>query len=181
MRPSVFKALDEYNRKQADFAAWCKRRQIATDDWITLSGRDANGDKHGGARVLLDDDGAIVYGLGGGHTGKKLGEALNSLKSNRRHEKFNKWFHQSLNLNYELHSREKERNALNGKMRGDKKHEPLLKEYLSKTAEKEDVDRLKRALKEIEDRKRRHEQLTSEIKTWKARVKEHQKNAPPKW
>ena len=80
MRPSVFKALDEYNRKQADFAAWCKRRQIATDDWITLSGRDANGDKHGGARVLLDDDGAIVYGLGGGHTGKKLGEALTDIK-----------------------------------------------------------------------------------------------------
>ena len=80
MRPSVFKALDEYNRKQADFAAWFKRRQIATDDWITLSGRDANGDKHGGARVLLDDDGAIVYGLGGGHAGKKLGEALNDIK-----------------------------------------------------------------------------------------------------
>lgn len=80
MRPSVFKAPDEYNRKQADFAAWCKRRQIATDDWITLSGRDANGDKHGGARVLLDDDGAIVYGLGGGHAGKKLGEALTDIK-----------------------------------------------------------------------------------------------------
>lgn len=80
MRPSVFKALDEYNRKQADFAAWCKRRQIATDDWITLSGRDANGDKHGGARVLLDDDGAIVYGLGGGHAGKKLGDALKDIK-----------------------------------------------------------------------------------------------------
>ena len=80
MRPSVFKALDEYNRKQADFAAWCKRRQIATDDWITLSGRDSNGDKHGGARVLLDDDGAIVYGLGGGHAGKKLGDALTDIK-----------------------------------------------------------------------------------------------------
>ena len=80
MRPSVFKALDEYNRKQTDFAAWCKRRQIATDDWITLSGRDANGDKHGGARVFLDDDGAIVYGLGGGHAGKKLGEALTDIK-----------------------------------------------------------------------------------------------------
>ena len=80
MRPSVFKALDEYNRKQADFAAWCERRGIAMDDWITLSGRDANGDKHGGARVLLDDDGAIVYGLGGGHAGKKLGEALTDIK-----------------------------------------------------------------------------------------------------
>ena len=80
MRPSVFKALDEYNRKQTDFAAWCKRRQIATDDWITLSGRDSNGDKHGGARVLLDDDGAIVYGLGGGHAGKKLGDALTDIK-----------------------------------------------------------------------------------------------------
>lgn len=80
MRPSVFKALDEYNRKQADFAAWCKRRQIATDDWITLFGRDANGDKHGGARVLLDDDGAIVYGLGGGHEGKKLSEAFSEIR-----------------------------------------------------------------------------------------------------
>lgn len=83
MRPSVFKALDEYNRKQADFAAWCKRRQIATDDWITLSGRDSNGDKHGGARVLLDDDGAIVYGLGGGHAGKKLSEAFADMNKGR--------------------------------------------------------------------------------------------------
>lgn len=80
MRPSVFKALDEYNRKRADFAAWCKRRQIATDGWITLSNRNGAGDKVGGARVLLDDDGAIVYGLGGGHAGKKLGEALNDIK-----------------------------------------------------------------------------------------------------
>lgn len=80
MRPSVFKALDEYNRKQADFAAWCKRRQIATDGWITLSNRNGAGDKVGGARVLLDDDGAIVYGLGGGHAGKKLGDALNDIK-----------------------------------------------------------------------------------------------------
>lgn len=82
MRPSVFKALDEYNRKQADFAAWCKRRQIATDGWITLSNRNGAGDKVGGARVLLDDDGAIVYGLGGGHAGKKLGEALHEIKVN---------------------------------------------------------------------------------------------------
>ena len=80
MRPSVFKTLDEYNQKQVDFAAWCKRRQIATDRWITLSNRNGAGDKVGGARVLLDDDGAIVYGLGGGHAGKKLGEALTAIK-----------------------------------------------------------------------------------------------------
>jgi len=83
MRPAVFKALDEYNRKQADFAAWCKRRKIAMDGWITLSNRNGAGDKVGGARVLLDDDGAIVYGLGGGFKGKKLNDAFASIKADK--------------------------------------------------------------------------------------------------
>lgn len=65
MRPTIFKLMDKALRERAAF-----------DNWITLSGRDKNGDKHGGARVLLDDDGAIVYGLGGGHEGKKLGEVF---------------------------------------------------------------------------------------------------------
>ena len=69
MRPTIFKLMDAELERRAAF-----------DDWITLSGRDNNGNKHGGAHVLLDDDGTIVYGLGGGHRGKKLGEALGEIK-----------------------------------------------------------------------------------------------------
>ena len=82
MRPYIFKLMDAAQDEAARFSAWVKARGLAADDWITLSGRDSNGDKHGGARVLLDDSGAIVYGLGGGHEGKKLGEALNEIKVN---------------------------------------------------------------------------------------------------
>lgn len=82
MRPYIFKLMDAARDEAARFSAWVKARGLAADDWITLSGRDSNGDKHGGARVLLDDSGAIVYGLGGGHAGKKLGEALHEIKVN---------------------------------------------------------------------------------------------------
>lgn len=64
MRPYIFKLMDAARDEAARFSAWVKARGLAADDWITLSGRDSNGDKHGGARVLLDDSGAIVYGLG---------------------------------------------------------------------------------------------------------------------
>ena len=80
MRPYIFKLMDAARDEAARFSAWVKARGLAADDWITLSGRDSNGDKHGGARGLLDDSGAIVYGLGGGHAGKKLGEALHEIK-----------------------------------------------------------------------------------------------------
>lgn len=82
MRPYIFKLMDAARDEAARFSAWVKARGLAADDWITLSGRDSNGDKHGGARVLLDDSGAIVYGLGGGHAGKKLGDALHEIKVN---------------------------------------------------------------------------------------------------
>ena len=80
MRPYIFKLMDAARDEAARFSAWVKARGLAADDWITLSGRDSNGDKHGGARVLLDDSGAIVYGLGGGHEGKKLSEAFSEIR-----------------------------------------------------------------------------------------------------
>ena len=80
MRPYIFKLMDAAQDEAARFSAWVKARGLAADDWITLSGRDSNGDKHGGARVLLDDSGAIVYGLGGGHEGKKLSEAFSEMR-----------------------------------------------------------------------------------------------------
>ena len=80
MRPYIFKLMDAARDEAARFSAWVKTHGLAADDWITISGRDSNGDKHGGARVLLDDDGAIVYGLGGGHAGKKRGDALTDIK-----------------------------------------------------------------------------------------------------
>lgn len=80
MRPCIFKLMDAAQDEAARFSAWVKARGLAVDDWITLFGRDSNGDKHGGARVLLDDSGAIVYGLGGRFEGKKIGEAFNEIK-----------------------------------------------------------------------------------------------------
>lgn len=80
MRPYIFKLIGAAQDEAARFSAWVKARGLAADDWITLSGRDSNGDKHGGARVLLDDNGAIVYGLGGGHEGKKLSEAFSEIR-----------------------------------------------------------------------------------------------------
>lgn len=97
MRPYIFKLMDAARDETARFSTWVKARGLAADDWITLSGRDSNGDKHGGARVLLDDEGKIVYGLGGGQKGATLGNALANLSlersfsaSAKRHERATK-------------------------------------------------------------------------------------------
>ena len=137
MRPSVFKALDEYNRKQADFAAWCKRRCIAIDDWITLSGRDGNGDKHGGARVLLDDDGAIVYGLGGGHAGKKLGDALTDIKRDTAAQRgqgtlFSDFKSQARKERKQAQAEKKERHKKQAEERGKTEQEQQAEETLKR-------------------------------------------------
>ena len=53
MRPYIFKLMDAARDEAARFSAWVKARGLAADDWITLSGCDSNGDKHGGASVLM--------------------------------------------------------------------------------------------------------------------------------